>query len=137
MSDLEGFMPQHEQLEEYQWIRSVNWSQYFKTGFALTAKLYGETICVGGINQILPRIGDGWMVIGHQVHHREMLYLFRTFKIILQSELRTAYDRVQMTVDTRFKPAVHMAEMLGMTREGEMVNYPKKGKSSYLYARTS
>jgi len=134
---LAEFMPQVSQAEDYQWIKTVNWGQYAKNGFALTAMLHGEPICIGGITRLLPRIGEAWLVIGHQVHHREMLYLFRAYRKVLQSELQTAYDRVQMTADAEFKPAVRMAEMLGMVKEGEMKNYPAKGKTSYLLARTS
>ncbi len=135
--DLVGFTPQPTQAEDYKWIDTVNWPQYFKTGFAITAKLDGEPICVGGINQILPRIGDGWLLISDRVGGKEMIYLFKAFKSILQSELQTAYDRVQMTVDADFAPAVRMARMLGMDREGAMKSYPKVGKTSYLYARAN
>jgi len=130
-------MPQAAQMEEFQWINTVNWKQYEKTGFALTAKMYGEPICIGGVNQILPRVGDGWLLISNRVHGPEMIYLFKAFKVMLQSELKTAYDRIQMTVDTDFKPGVRMAKMLGMACEGMMSNYPEKGKHSLLYARTS
>jgi len=136
-ADLLGFTPQPAQAEDYQWIDTVNWTQYFKTGFAVTALIDGEPVCVGGINQILPRIGDGWLLISDRVSNREMLYLFKAFKSILQSELQTAYDRVQMTVDADFAPAIRMARMLGMEQEGAMKSYPKEGKTSYLYARTS
>jgi len=136
-SDLIGFMPQDSQLEDFRWTADVNWKEYRKRGFVLTARLYGEAVCVGGIVNLLPRIGECWIVVGHQVHHAELRYLFKAFKRVLQSELQTAYDRIQMTVDTDFEPGVRMAEMLGMSRDGEMKNYPTKHRNSYLYSRTS
>ena len=137
LSDFIGFTPQDSQLEGFQWIHEIDWEEYHKRGFVLTARLSGEVVCVGGIANLLPRIGECWITVSHQVHHAELRYLFKAFRRVLQSELQTAYDRIQMTVDTEFKPAVRMAEMLGMSRDGEMKNFPAKHRNSYLYSRTS
>ena len=134
--DLTGFVPQPAQAGEYRWVKDVDWKRYRESGFAWTGWLDGEAICVGGINQILPGVGECWIVLSDRVHHRELLYLVRCFRRILQSELKTAYHRVQMMVDDEFLPGIRLAKIMGMYREGILRDYPLKGKTSYLYART-
>lgn len=134
--DIELFEPQVNQEEEFARIKEADWNAYWKQGFALTGWAGDKPIAFGGIIEIHPQIGECWLFISKHARHREMLFLVKAFRRLLQSELSTAYHRVQMYARADFEPAARMAKLIGMKQEGLLKHYPQKDVNSFLFART-
>ena len=134
--DLSVFEPQESQASELDVIEKVDWGNYWKSGFALTGWMGETPIAFGGIVEVHPGIGECWLFISRHASHREMIYLVKGFKRLLQCELSTGYHRVQMYARADFKPAVRMAKLIGMKQEGFLEHYPRKGIHSFLFGRT-
>lgn len=134
-NDLDLIEVQTRQAKDIEYARAVNWLDYPNHGFALTALRGEKVVGIGGVVRVFPGVGECWMLISGNSRHRDMVRLVRSVDRVLHSELKTAYHRLQMYVEADFGPAVRMARLLGMQREGLLKDYPFKGTESFIYAR--
>ena len=74
-----------------------------------------EVIFCGGVQRILPQVGEAWLIFAEK--GREYVAAFRTARELVQSS-RKYFLRIQSTADPAVKENVRFLEHLGFEYEG-------------------
>lgn len=93
-----------------------------------------KLICIGGIEEIWPGRGAAWALLSQDIGPHMLVFTRFLRGFIDAYEFR----RVEMYVDTKFRPAWRWALLLGFvceTPDSPMKGFMPSGSDAYLYAR--
>lgn len=135
-SHIEAIQPQAWQEKDRPHFLKIDWEVAKLRGFGITAVKDGMPVACGGIHGIIDGVGEGWLYLDRRVKQREMVVIALNAKTLIESELATAYHRIQIYVRKDFTAGVRLAGILGFAPEGELVDFPEPGQTSILFART-
>lgn len=136
---LEKMAPQSEQLPEVELLRNITpdqWSKITRQGLTFSA-IDGDRIifCCGLIPKWHGR-AQGWTVFADNITRREMLFIHRMSKILLEQwQSSEEFRRIETTVRAEFDAGHRWAKMLGFHPEGLMSLYDPLGRAYVLYSR--
>lgn len=100
-----------------------------------SAIVCGHVICSFGLIMMHPGTAAAWLVCDADVEKHTMKFCksVRYFWPFAAKQLNL--QRIQVSVDTRYKIAIKWIELYKFKREGLMVKWFPAGNDAYLYAR--